>query len=104
MIRIAKLKVPVEVQGIQPEILFAIMVANSIFAANYGHDVVITSVTDGDHGKGTLHKHGYAVDFRTRDMAPNTQKIITESLKKCLGDQYDVVLESNHIHIEFDHR
>ena len=50
---------------------------------------------------GSLHYSGAAIDVRTRDLQPaDVQKIIAR-IKSCLGDDFDVLLEVDHIHIEF---
>ena len=42
-----------------------------------------------------------AIDVRTRDLAPaDVQKILAQ-IKDCLGADFDVLLEADHIHIEF---
>ena len=44
------------------------------------------------------------MDLRSRDFRPgDTDKAIT-GIKQCLGADYDVVLENDHIHIEFDQK
>jgi hypothetical protein len=45
-----------------------------------------------------VHPFGRALDFR---IPPNALGKISE-LKELLGDDYDVILEDNHIHQEYD--
>ena len=89
-----------KVNGIQPEMILAFVIASHIYK-EYGIDCVITEATGAKHSLGSLHYVGFAIDLRTRDMSENMAEIIVTRLKEALGDQYDVVLESDHIHIEF---
>lgn len=62
------------------------------------------------HSDNSLHWQGLAWDFRIwKNNDPAQGKLDTEtlsllvsSLKKYLGDMFDVVLEEDHIHIEYD--
>lgn len=91
-----RIKEGVNLAGLRPEMLLAINAAEGVWGKA---PVTVTSALDGKHGRGSLHYVGLAVDLRTRDiMAPEAKAL---SLGKELGAQYDVVLESNHIHVEF---
>jgi len=58
----------------------------------------ITSTYEGDHGEGSLHYCNDAVDIR-RPPAPDS---VVKRLKRALPKDFDIVLENNHIHIEYD--
>ena len=96
-----KLKPGVKVGGISPEIMVALMVAHDA-CVNEGVELVITSVTDGVHGEHSLHYHGKAIDLRTRDIAPPVRGKLRATIADNLGAEFDVVLETDHLHIEFD--
>ena len=96
-----KIKNGVEVNGLRPEILLAIFIADGIWN-KHGQELVITSCTDGKHGRGSKHYIGNAFDGRTRYFNEDEKHAILIELKNSLGEQYDVVLESDHMHIEFD--
>ena len=66
-----------------------------------GEDLYITSKRDGIHGLGSLHYEGLAFDIRYPQKSENRQVII-EKLKAELGSDFDVIVEGNHIHIEYD--
>ena len=66
-----------------------------------GRDAMITSARDGRHMSSSLHFSGKAIDLRTRDMG-GKEKLVVEALKKKLGKSFDIVLESDHIHLEYD--
>uniref|UniRef100_A0A6H1Z7J8 Peptidase n=1 Tax=viral metagenome TaxID=1070528 RepID=A0A6H1Z7J8_9ZZZZ len=87
--------------------------------AEYGLQFVITSMNDRDHGAGSLHysNDAYDVGLARRsallpgffdDHADNRiewsliEFEIYERIKKKIGPGFDVVRESDHIHIEFD--
>jgi hypothetical protein len=48
-----------------------------------------------------MHYAGAAVDIRTRDLAPEEQKKFEARVRECLGEDFDVVLEETHLHLEF---
>jgi len=97
------LKPGVRVAGLRPEILLAVIAAERV-CAEMGVDCVVTACVDGVHQAGSLHYCGLAVDLRSRDFRPgDADKAITR-IKQCLGADYDVVLENDHIHIEFDQK
>lgn len=82
----------VNLSGIRPELVVAMMVARETF---YG--LTVTSVMDGQHMVGSLHYVGCAFDFVHRDMNEFRAKMLAERL----GPQFDVVFEDDHIHVEF---
>lgn len=61
-------------------------------------ELVVTSTYEGNHSEGSLHYCDEAVDIRR---GKNGHKCRDE-IKRRLGDDYDVILESDHIHIEYD--
>lgn len=99
-----KTKAGVKVHGLQLVMRNALMVASEVYS-NYNQELVITSTTDGVHSPGSLHPYGYAFDARTRFFAMEDRPEVANSIRKKLAGiskYYDVVLESTHIHIEFD--
>ena len=97
-----EIKKGVNLQGIKPEILLAAIAADSIFAT-YHLPCVITSALDGKHSEKSLHYKGLAIDLRTKHIpSAGTLDAIVEAIRRSLGLQYDVVLESDHIHVEYD--
>ena len=77
------------------------MVLDGIYAQS-GYLLVVTSITDGTHMDGSLHYKGQAVDIRTRDIATPVLNLIVKNIKESLGADYDVVLERDHLHLEYD--
>lgn len=75
--------------------------ANRIWS-EYGQDLVITSARDGIHSVGSLHYYGRAVDLRDRYFADHIRPQVVQDLRVALGKDYQVILEGNHIHVEYD--
>lgn len=68
----------------------------ALLYTNHKLNLFITSICEGTHSAGSLHYNGNAFDFRKH------VKITKKDIKFVLGKQFDVVIESNHIHVEFD--
>ncbi len=96
------LKAGVKVAGMRPEILLAAVAAERVFE-KAGFECTITSCVDGQHMVGSLHSKGAAIDLRTRHV-PHAIELrqIVDRIKECLGAEYDVVVETDHLHIEYD--
>lgn len=91
----------VKIAGARPEIVIAMSVADQVYQKLTGNEVVITEVTGGKHGTGSLHYVGAAIDIRIRDLSKDMINRIVLELRERLGENYDVVMETDHIHIEF---
>ena len=71
-------------------------------------DMLCTSGNDSMHKIGSKHYSDEALDFRTKHLSPPSvkRKLVAE-IKRRLGADYDVILESEgqaneHLHIEHD--
>lgn len=64
------------------------------------YTVVITSGNDSKHMKKSKHYSNEAIDIRTNNMGNPVE--VTKELKKLLGKDFDVILETTHLHIEYD--
>ena len=89
----------VDLRGLSPQMARAYTIACRCYGQ---YDCVITSASDGKHGPNSLHYKGQALDLRTRHLNGQGLQSVYHKLKESLGDQFDVVLEADHIHIEFD--
>lgn len=100
-----KLKSGVTATGLRVEMLLALTIASQIYQ-KHGHDLVITSLLDGRHSKTSLHYAGCAADLRTTaaGMATRTIDAIASDIKKALTVDYDVIVEPDHLHLEFQPR
>lgn len=91
------IKMGVRLHGIKAEIVMAVLVAEGIWA-NEDETLVITSVIDGTHMRASIHYTGGAIDFRV----PGSKAVtLRNRLAGALGDDYDVVEEGDHIHVEW---
>lgn len=106
-----RLKDGVKLDGLSPQILLAIVVAdqlrNSMGWSIETLDTVVTSVCDGKHRKDSLHYKGRAVDLRTHDLTLAQKNRWASRLRGYLGKDFDVLLEglgtpNEHLHIEWD--
>lgn len=88
-----------------PQMNFALIILREIYEEEK-IDLWITSIDDSRHSRGSLHYKGRAFDLRTRHMAGgytgSQAKRITAKIKSRLGKEFDVILEGNHIHLEYD--
>lgn len=67
--------------------------------------VWITSATDSEHMEGSLHYTNRAFDIRIRNIIGGVKheaRLWAERMQVALGDDYDVLLEHDHIHVEYD--
>lgn len=82
------------------EILLAVF---DVWDFNSGLSPVVTSAHDGKHMRKSLHYRGLALDLRTRYFKTQAEKSeFAGELRDRLGEEYDVVLERDHVHVEFD--
>jgi len=95
-----ELKPGVTCFGIRPETVLGIMIADSVYC-KHGLEMIVTSIIDGKHGFGSLHFSGGAFDTRIWNMDKQLLDIMKVGLKTALGKEFDVVLEKDHFHIEF---
>ena len=94
-------KTNVNIYGVQPELVLSVLLINQVFL-KHNQNMIITSMIDGVHNLGSLHPKGFAIDIRTRDIFKPILDRIIQELKENYDDQLDIILESDHLHIEFD--
>lgn len=87
------IKPGVQMRTMCPQILLAILEADRILEGA----LVVTSVSDGKHSPGSLHYVGHACDLRL----PSQPHDFVDELRSALGDEFDVVLEKDHVHVEW---
>lgn len=100
-----RIKDGVQIAGIQPQILVALMVAKEEYD-KLNTELVLTSVLDGVHSANSKHYSGNAVDLRTRTLPDPRQngQALANQIGENLGREFDVIFEGDHIHIEYDPR
>ena len=87
-----------------------IILALDGYLSVFGGVAVITSANDGRHKKGSLHYENRAIDIRTTGGGPGAVGKLTAGqvrdliawLEQWLGPDFDVVLEADHLHVEYD--
>ena len=91
----------VRIGDIHPNIGHAIDHARGVWEEMGYQVLIITSLNDGRHGKGSLHPLGCAFDVRKWNLREEHRAKAVNLLTKKLGKEYDVILESTHIHVEW---
>lgn len=89
--------------ALKPEILKAIVIADQLHAFYTGREVEITSTLDGKHSKGSRHYSGLAFDIRNWYLTEESAiEDFIRDLRIKVENDYDIVRERTHIHVEFD--
>ena len=96
-----KIKDGVILAGLDIKMRPVLIIADHMWK-QFNQELVVTAGLDGAHSAGSLHYYGLALDLRTRYFSDVDKKVIAESLQDSLGDKFDVVLHSSHIHVEYD--
>lgn len=101
-----QLKTSVKLTGLQPQMVLAALIADSLYERS-SLLLRITSANDSTHKPGSKHYDGLALDLGTKledgSQYTNILKVnLASELRLALGPEYDVVVEANHLHIEFD--
>jgi len=92
------IKAGVEISRLRPEIRKKLNMISILVWSIEREELVITSTYEGNHSEGSLHYADLAVDIRRN----NRGQTVRAELRVKLGRNYDVILESDHIHIEYD--
>ena len=93
--------------GVKPETIRGMHIVANIYKS-LGKELTVTSVCDGEHKNGSKHYQGLAFDCRTwRDstgvqMTPKEKEVLAKYCRDALGDDWDVVIEKTHMHVEYD--
>jgi hypothetical protein len=96
------IKAGVRLLGIRPELVVAILVCESVYRDN-STEMWITSCVEGTHIRASKHYTGCAFDIRTSNLSSkNPPQAMADLIRSRLGEDFDVVLEKDHIHVEFD--
>ncbi len=88
------------IRGIQPEMCIAHTLIVALFS-RHGIACRLSSGTDGEHSFASLHYVGYALDISFQGIPKTLIDILHAEFKSVLGDEFDVVKEGTHFHIEF---
>ena len=86
-------------RGLSTEALLGIIITEGVLA-EFDSDLTITSLNDGKHSKTSRHYAGDAWDVRTWDIK-GKEEIVCHKLREALGKHYNVLFETDHIHISY---
>jgi len=92
------IKLGVSIEKLNRKARRALQVVAEVFA-EFGHEAVITSTYEGNHGPRSLHYANDAFDVR---LPPDASLRIIARIREKLGGGFDVVAEVDHIHLEYD--
>lgn len=87
--------------GMRVELLFALGITDGVYREE-GVELVITSLNDGHHSHQSFHYSGNAADLRIWHLADPAATVAR--IKERVGPDYDIILEKDHIHIEYQPR
>lgn len=87
-------------RGLDRRMQPALRIARDIWRG-HGRKLVITSGLDGRHTRNSRHYVGLALDFRSRDLGRAARGQVARELRKALGPRFQVLLEKDHIHVEY---
>lgn len=96
-----KFKVGIHTSKITPEVARIMNVANRVYGGLKA-DAIVTALEDGKHKEGSLHYKCLAADLRIRHVAKGKHENIRSEMARLLGGDYDIVLHSSHLHVEYD--
>jgi hypothetical protein len=91
----------VSFKDLKPQMVLAALRVDEVCKA-MGVDCWITSGNDLTHSTNSLHYSGNAFDFRTRDLPLELRPSFASKVKAALGREFDVVLERDHLHVEYE--
>ena len=95
-----RLKRGVTLLGVSPQVVIGLMAAAAVWR-RMGQELVVTSVTDGEHKAGSSHSRGMAADLRTRYFPVEKRPAVLTALQEALTSEYQCILEPTHIHMQW---
>lgn len=76
----------------------------SVWSEIAGIGVEVNALADSTHGASSLHPWDLAADLDTDGDKPADLAQLHGYLARVLGAEYDVLLEGDHVHVEWDAR
>jgi hypothetical protein len=100
-----QLKPGCQARGVQPEILLALQIIDGVYGILGVPLWDVTELTGSKHMTGSKHYIGQGADLRLPSRyvtQGGVDSAAARMMRERLGAEYDVVVESNHVHLEFD--
>lgn len=100
-----RFKPAVRLRALTPQ-LVEMLAAAALWSEQVRVDVEVNSINDGDtiHQHDSLHGYDLAIDLDTvGDRTPDL-KLLYRFLRRVMPPQYDIIFESDHVHVEWDAR
>lgn len=98
-----RLKEGVILNGLNIKMRQVLIAAEKVWK-KYGIEegVTVTSGLDGCHSAGSKHYYGYALDLRTKYFTDDIKNLVAFELEASLTDDYSVIVEPSHIHVQYN--
>lgn len=98
-----RIKPGVRWEGLRPEAVLGIVLADQVYAGQGVREMWVTSITEGRHRPDSFHYRGLAFDLRIHNVPQALRGPLVSRLREVLGDdEWDVILEPDHVHCEYD--
>ena len=92
----------VRFKDLKPQLLLAAIRVDEIYK-DIGFVCWITSANDKNHtAPNSKHYTGEALDFRIFNIPVEKHEELLDRVYTSLGIEYDVILEKDHLHVEYD--
>lgn len=95
------LKPGASLKGVGWQMFYASIVVEQTYKRYGFAECTIVSGTDSKHKDGSLHYEGEALDYRIWHILRESLDRMAEEIRGRLGPDYDVVVEEDHLHIEY---
>jgi len=96
------MKIDVNIASLHPKLRERLSDIDYVFWGYTDQEAVIISGNDGQHAEKSLHYADRAIDLRAWYLSGETMENVVLALRRELGEDFNVVEEDNHIHIEYD--
>ena len=96
-----RFKPEVRIRYFTPQLAEALE-AGGLWSLVRGVDLDVNSIDDSAHGPGSLHGDSLALDLDPGTDRPDHTADLARFLARRLSAPWDVVLESDHVHVEYD--
>lgn len=96
------IKPGVKIAGLSKNMQLALDWAEEVYE-KFGHTLIITeALATTGHIKNSKHYTGEAIDIRIWNLGADTYRVYGQLLRGLRDYGFDIILEKDHIHIEYD--